>query len=387
MLGARALLGLSFAGFVALGMPEGALGVAWPSMQQSFERSLGELGLLLAIYTAGYLTSTVSTGWLAARVELGLILTSSSSLAATALLTYAVTGTWPGLVVATAVLGFAGGLIDAGMNAYTALRHGGRVMNLLHAAFGLGATVGPLLMTAAIEVTSWQSGYVVLAMVQAVLAAGFWTTRSRWALPESRRAGRSSAPADVPVLLASLVVFLVYTGVEAAAGQWAFSLLTRARGFDPVPAGLLVTGYWGSLTLGRLATAAVGHRRSPESLVLAGMAGATAGGVLLWIEPSRWLGAAGLLIIGLSLAPIFPLLTLLTPRRLGAEFAASAIGFQLAAASLGGAIVPGTLGFAVERFGVDSLGPGIAGWAAVMFVSGLWLSVIVQRRGKIGPAS
>lgn len=370
---ARALIGLSFAGFIALGMPEGALGVAWPSLAAQFERPLGELGLLLVVYTSGYLASTVSNGWLMRRFGLGRMLPASAMIAAASLVVYAATGHWGVLVAASWLLGSAGGLIDAGVNAYTALRHGSRIMNLLHASFGLGATLGPLVMTLAIDAGTYRTGYWLLAAIQAMLAAGFWVSRRRWSIPPSgaEPAGRAGRR---PLLVASLAVFFLYTGVEVATGQWAFTLLTLDRGIDAVPAGLLVTAYWGTFTLGRLITAGIGDRRRPEGMVGAGMAAALAGAVLLWWNPVDWLGAAGLLIIGLSLAPIFPLLTLLTPGRLGQAYAPTAIGFQLAAASVGAATLPGLIGLAVNRSGPGAIGWMLALFAGLLAISGVALA-------------
>jgi fucose permease len=372
---ARSLLGLAFAGFIALGLPEGSLGVAWPSIAGDRARRLGELGVLLALYTLGYLVSTVSNGRLMRRFGLGRMLPVSSGAAAMALGVYGAGGSWHLLVVATVLLGFAGGLIDAGVNAYAALKHGSRVMNLLHASFGLGATLGPLVMTLAIEAASWEAGYMLLAAIQAALALAFWWTRAYWDVSVEIVTRRALRGPDA-VLLVSLLVFFLYTGVEVAVGQWAFTLFTEGRGFGIVAAGLLVTGYWGSFTVGRLITAAIGDRRHPETIVLGGMVAALGGTTLLWWEPGGWLGAVGLLATGLSLAPIFPLLTLLTPGRLGSEFAPTAIGYQLAAATVGAAVIPGSLGLGVEQFGVEWIGAGLVGWTAVLLGAGLVLAVL-----------
>lgn len=374
----RSLLGLSFAGFIALGMPEGALGVAWPSISERFDRPLGELGLVLAVYTAGYLLSTVANGRLIRRFELGWMLVASSAAAALALGMYAAAGTWLLLVAAAALLGAAGGLIDAGMNAHAALHHGSRAINLLHASFGLGATLGPLVMTFMLAAAgSWRAGYAILSVVQAGLAMEFWRTRRRWVVADGSHRRPEPAPGR-PILVLSLIVFFVYTGVEVAAGQWAYTLLTESRDFAPVLAGLLVTGYWGSFTAGRLAVAGLGDGAQPERLVRAGMLAALVGVTLLWWNPLDWIGAAGLLIVGFSLAPIFPLLTLLTPGRLGAAFTPTAIGYQLAAASLGAAAIPGAIGVSVNRYGLESIGPALVVAAVALVLGGAALTLGAQ---------
>jgi hypothetical protein len=150
------------------------------------------------------------------------------------------------------------------------------------------------------------------------------------------RSGRGPGSRGRHVFLLTLAAFFVYTGLEIATGQWAYSLLTEQRGTGTTAAGLWVATYWAALTGGRLAMA-VGSRRGGAVGVLGGASvGAVAGTALLWLDPAG-VGALGLPLVGLSLAPVFPTLVSLTPVRLGNERAASAIGYQLTAAGIGAA--------------------------------------------------
>jgi len=77
--------------------------------------------------------------------------------------------------------GFAGGAIDAGLNAYAAGAFGPRHMNWLHACFGLGVTIGPLIMTAVIGAgTTWRWGYAIVATAQLSLATAFLVSAGSW---------------------------------------------------------------------------------------------------------------------------------------------------------------------------------------------------------------
>jgi fucose permease len=151
--------------------------------------------------------------------------------------------------------------------------------------------------------------------------------------------------------------FFVYAGLEVGAGQWAYSWLVEGR---QVPAGAgaaWLAVYWGSLTAGRVALGALPSRVPIRTLLRTALAAVPAGVLVLWAGVGPAAGASGLLLLGLALAPIFPLLIATTPDRVGAAYATHAIGFQVAAFYLGSAILPGAAGLLARHLGLDVLGP------------------------------
>lgn len=364
------LLVLSVVAFVGLGLPKSAFAVAWPSVAFDFGRPLAELGAVITVYIIGYFGSALASGDLARRLGAGRVLTAGAALATAALAGYALTPSWPGLIISVIALGVSGGWIDAGINAHVARRHGPRAMGYLHAGFGVGATLGPAGMTALLgAAVSWRWGFAFLAVGQGLLAGFFLRTSREWnTAGDSLVAGRPR-PARRGALVAALTMFAVYAGVEVGTGQWAFTLLTEGRGVTTTHAGLAVTAYWGGLTLSRLALGAFGHRAAPDRILSGGAAIALMSALALWWSPVPWVGTAGLIVMGVALGPIFPLQTSLTPRRTGEAFTSVAVGYQLAAATLGGALVPGGLGLVVGRHGLEVVGPVIAAAAALLVAS------------------
>src|SRR5438309_789338 len=160
----RRVVTVSLAAFVVLGMPDGALGVAWPSIRHDLGLPLSALGLLLLASLAGFLLVSSPSGRLVRRFGTRQLLLAATGVGALGL---AIVGVSPGLaslVLASFLIGLAAGGIDPGINAYMALRHGAGLMNLLHAAYGVGAVLGPLLVTALIaRQLSWRWAYAVLA--------------------------------------------------------------------------------------------------------------------------------------------------------------------------------------------------------------------------------
>ena len=373
-----ALLGLAFLAFLSLGLPDGVLGVAWPSLRRSFDAQLSALGGLLAASMAGYLVSSFSSGAVVARLGVGSVLAWSSATMVVSSLVCAVAPAWSLVRAAGVLAGVGAGAIDAGINAYAAAHFPPRLVSWLHACYGVGAMLGPLLMTAVLGAgLVWRWGYGAIALLLALMTAAFVVTRHRWrtdrASPSadraesSSRAGMAAALRHPPVWL-NVALFFVYTGLEATAGQWSYSLYTESRGVGPGVAGVWVAIYWGSLTAGRVVAGAIASRVPADVVLRVAMAAAPLGAAMVW---SRWsLGAslAGLAVLGFALAPIYPLLIALTPARTGGHRAAHAIGFQVAAAYLGVAALPGAAGVLARAHGLEVLGPFLVGAAVVLLI-------------------
>src|SRR5262249_30193993 len=161
----------------------------------------------------------------------------------------------------------------------------------------------------------------------------------------------------LPAIWLSVLLFFVYTGVEATAGQWPYTLFTEGRAIPAAVAGSWVGLYWASLTGGRVLFGFVANRVPPVVLLRLGMLGVLVGSALIWLHPTEELGFAGLVLMGFAAAPIFPSLIAATPMRLGAALAAGVIGFEVAASSLGIGLMPGLAGLLAQRLGLEAIGP------------------------------
>jgi fucose permease len=394
---ARFLLALSFVAFVSLGLPDGILGVAWPSMRATFALPLDALGPLLVSTTAGYVASSFLAGRLLARMTVGTLLALSCGLTAASLFGYAAAATlapsqaaqpapspaqpagdveaWAVVIAFGALAGIGAGAIDAGLNTYVAANHGPRTLNLLHAFYGLGATAGPAIMTGVLVAgASWRSGYVVVASAQVLLALAFLATRTRW--PSTGATAASAPPAPplaatlrLPAARLSVVAFFVYVGLEASAGAWLYSLLHEARGIPTATAGSAASLFWGGLLAARLVFGLLvpdAHHSRALPVLATAVIGAAA--VLLATGPGVALAATATAILGFACGPVFPSLIATTARRLGADHAANGVGVQIAAAALGQSLVPAAIGVAATGWGLEVLPAALAALAGVLLV-------------------
>ena len=279
-----------------------------------------------------------------------------------------------------AVLGLGSGAIDAALNTYVATHHGPRMLNWLHACFGAGAASGPLIMTAVLQSGSgWRRGYAIVGLAQLALAGCFVLTFRSW--PRTDGAGRETEKATPATTVSTLrlpgtwlgiAAFFVYSGVEASIGAWTYTLLTEGRNIAPVEAGLIVSLYWGSLTGGRLLAAVAGGMVGVELMLRVAVCGVALGVALVWLHASAAWTSLGVMLAGLASGPIFPSLVATTPARLGQRHAANAVGYQIAASAIGLSVLPGLVGVAADRFGVEAIAR-LTGALAFLLVIVYWM--------------
>ncbi|HEX7002591.1 MAG TPA: MFS transporter [Trueperaceae bacterium] len=377
---------LAFLAFISLGLPDGLLGVAWPSIRREFGVPLDALGLLLTFTTAGYLTSSFLSGRILRALPIGTVLALSTMAAATALLGFSATPFWPLLVGLGFLAGLGGGAVDAGLNAYGATNFSPRTLNWLHAFFGLGTTIGPLIVTAVLEAgLTWRWSYLAVGAAQVLLAAIFFLSRGRWQRldglgSDSGRvtAARTRDTLRRPRVWLGMLLFFIYTGVELVVGVWSYTLLTIGRGVPEGTAGIFVSLYWGSLMAGRVLFGFIADRvpliRTLRICVLAVLCGA----LLLWLAPVSSIALLGLMITGFFIAPVFASLVSLTPGRVGAEHADSAIGFQVASAGLGGALLTSLVGVLADSLGLEFVGAAVV--VFVLLLLGLFEATVRSAR-------
>ena len=378
---------LAYIAFVALGMPDGLLGVAWPSIRASFTIPIDAVGLLLSASVAGYLTSSFLSGPLITRFGVGSVLAASCALTGAGLIGYAIVPFWWMMVLLGVAAGMGAGAIDAGLNAYVAAHFGEGLMQWLHASYGIGVTLGPIIMTIALtSFNSWQVGYSVVGGFQLILAASFVLTLSVWnqketalANAEPRRLTDYRTPMSEtlrqPRVWLSVLLFLLYTGAEVSLGTWVYSLLIESRGIQPQVAGLWAGSYWATFTVGRVAAGLYAKRVGVDRLVQGGLTSALLGALLLWWNPIDAANLLAVALIGFAIAPIFPALMSGTSRRVGVHFAANTIGMQMAAAGLGTALIPSLVGVLAGRLSLEVIPICLAG----LFIGLLGLYTLAVR--------
>jgi len=390
----RTVIVIAYLSFVVLGMPTAMLGVVWsPHIRESFALDLDAVATLYFTTSCGYFVASFVSGRLFARHQIGWLLAGGAALGALAFAGYALAPAWAVIVALGLAAGFGAGILDGGMNIYFAAHFDARLMNWLHAAFGIGSTVAPLLINLVLgRQGSWRLGYWLVAALYVVMTTLFVTTRSRWLpLAGAANAGgvrHTSARATLrlPVVWVGIAIFALFAGIESSTGQWAKSIFAEARGVGEAMASLWVALYWLSFTVGRILFGFLGQSISARRLLQVCMVGAVLGMVLLAWNPFTGSGVVAVSLFGFMFGPIFAMLVTATQERLGGERAANAIGFQIAAATIGTGLLPGALGMLGVALGIESISLALLALVAAMAgLYAVWQGMPV-RATEAGPA-
>ncbi|MBF6614640.1 MAG: MFS transporter [Chloroflexi bacterium] len=387
---------LAFFAFILVGANDGALGVLIPSIRAHYNVDKATVGLIFLAGTAGYLIAAFSSGLLLHKLGQRLFL----ALGAVAFLVgAAIMSLMPPFYLVPAplvLLGLGVAIIDAGLNSFIAvLPRGISLLNYLHAFYGVGALLGPLLASALIIAGfGWNSIYMVWVGVSALLLVGaviLFRGRIRQHLDngEEGEAAHSEEGGNVmagalrlrALWLAALFLFF-YVGIEVSLGSWSYSFLTEERHQTALVSGWVVSGYWLGLTIGRVALARVAERLGSARLIELCIGGVIVGTFIVWLIPLSIAPAVGFWLVGFCLGPIFPTTIASMPRLMPARLVPSAIGFLASVGAMGAALFPWLAGNLAERFGLGSLLPYAAILSAGMLA--VWLTLQAVRTRDAG---
>ena len=351
------LLCIIYIGYISLGLPDTVLGVAWPVMRLELQRSVEWAGILATIIVLCASVSGFSSGFFINRVPAGVLLMVSCFMTGLSLLGFGLAPSFAAILLLALPLGLGGGCIDAAMNSFIARHYSSRHMSWLHGCWGVGATIGPVIMTSMIAAGhGWRWGYGLIAAIQLTLGVTFLATLRLWTDGKVRTSGSAqvsashSAP-ERPVyrdLSAwySVLTFFCYCGAEYGFGLWGATFLISCRGFSTESAGYAVAVYWGALTLGRFVSGWITNHVGNRRMVVGGIAVAFCGQLLLLLAGHNGIAIhAALIMMGGGLAPIYPCMMHETARRFTEKRANVVIGFQSGSACLGIAVLPTLTGW------------------------------------------
>lgn len=404
-------LAIIYLAFISLGLPDSLLGSAWPVMYPDIGAAFGSAGILSMVVAGGTIVSSLMSGSVMKRLGTGLVTLISCVLTAGALLGFSMAPSLFWLVVLAIPLGLGGGAIDAALNHYVAENYKAHHMNWLHCFWGVGATLGPILMSSFIsDHNSWRSGYAAVSTIQFGLAVILFATlplwkrvaasrqleRSQSALPEQQGEHGLSRPENsvkvhvlrIKGVKQSLLAFLFYCGVEATVGLWGASYLVGARSITAETAAGWISFYYGGITVGRLMTGFITMKVHNRVLIRSGQLVAIAGAILVLLPLPALASLIGFILIGLGLAPIYPGLLHETPARFGSQNSAKLMGYQMATAYTGSTILPPLFGFVAARTNIAFFPYAVLAFLVLMLISvELVNRILANRRSWIAANS
>lgn len=359
------LLAIIYLSFISLGLPDGLLGAAWPNMYQSFGVPLSYAGIISSIISIGTVVSSFMSDRLTLRFGTGRITAVSVAMTALALLGFSFSRSFVWLCICAVPYGLGAGSVDASLNNYVALHYESRHMSWLHCMWGVGAAIGPYIMGFALTGgLGWNRGYLIVAVMQIALAAILFISIPLWKTRSAETGSGSSAPRKPLSLIEILrikgakevlICFFCYCAIEQTAGLWASSYLNLHKNIPVDTAASFASMFFIGITAGRAVDGFLTMKLSDTKMIRLGFALTLAGIIIMMLPAPSWLSLAGLIIIGLGCAPVYPCIIHSTPAHFGEDKSQAIIGVQMAFAYLGILVMPPLFGVIANAVGISIL--------------------------------
>jgi fucose permease len=357
------LLAIIYLSFISLGLPDGLLGAAWPTMYSELGVPVSYAGIISMIICGGTILSSLMSDWLTHKLGAGKVTAISVAMTAAALLGFSFSNEFWMLCLWAIPYGLGAGSVDASLNNYVALHYASRHMSWLHCMWGIGASTGPYVIGYVLSGGQhWSVGYQLVGMAQIVLTAVLFISLPIWKGRGTKDIESEAKPLSLPQVLKIsgakeiMVAFFCYCALEQTAALWSGSYLTFHVGLSEDQAASFASLFFLGMTVGRAASGFITMKLNDTQMIRLGFC-IIAAGIAVLLLPLNVIGAiAGLLLIGLGCAPIYPCVIHSTPEHFGSEKSQALIGIQMASAYLGTAVMPPLFGLIANHISISLLG-------------------------------
>lgn len=348
------LLAIIYLSFISLGLPDALLGSAWPVMYGELAVPVSYAGMISMIIAAGTIISSLLSDWLTCKLGAGKVTAISVAMTAAALFGFSTCNAFWMLCLWAIPYGLGAGSVDASLNNYVALHYASRHMSWLHCMWGVGASVGPYIMGFVLSGGGhWTGGYRCIGILQIILTAilflslPLWKSRKDAAGEDEKAEAKPLTPGQIlqiPGAKEIMVTFFCYCAVEQTAGLWASSYLALYKGVPGETAASFASMFFIGITVGRALNGFLTMKLSDTQLIRIGQGIILLGIVAMLLPLGEAVSLAGLILIGLGCAPIYPCIIHSTPAHFGADKSQALIGVQMASAYIGTCLMPPLFG-------------------------------------------
>lgn len=365
------LLAIIYLAFISLGLPDSLLGSAWPTMYIQFDVPISYAGIISMIIAGGTIISSLQSDRLTKWLGTGKVTAISVAATAVALFGFSFSHSFWALCLWAIPYGLGAGSVDASLNNYVALHYESRHMSWLHCMWGVGATTGPYIMGIALSAGhGWNMGYRYIGIIQVILTSALIFSLPLWKgrTEETEVEELQTDPAENGKKVLSvreilkisgarevMLCFFCYCALEQTAGLWASSYLTLHKGVSSEMAAIFASLFYIGITVGRAISGFITMKLNDIQMIRLGQGIIVAGIVAMILPGSNILAMAGLVLIGLGCAPIYPCVIHSTPAHFGADKSQAIIGVQMAFAYIGTMLMPPLFGMIARGISVALL--------------------------------
>lgn len=365
----RILLSIIYLSFISLGLPDGSLGISWPLMRLDFNQPIEAAGLIILITLPLSALSSIYSHKVSNKLGIGKVTFLSALLTASSLLGIGFSKNYTMLVFFSIGLGLGQGAVDSLLNSYVAKHYSSRHMTWLHGFWGVGATLGPTIMTTVLKFEyTWSLAYFSLSTLQYIIAFILFLSLGFW-LNDTNNTSQSKNRVQFDYrMLYGIALFFLYVGIELSVGLWTNSYLVEEIGLLPSVSGYIVASYYASIMSGRFLSGFISNRLGNRNMIRLGLILSGIGSLLLILFRDINIIRLSLILIGLGFAPLYPSMMHETPKRFISEQANMLISYQVGIAYIGGTIISTGLGYLFKPFGLSILYPIIMCFILVMVI-------------------
>lgn len=353
------LLAIIYAAFISLGLPDGLLGAAWPSIYPQLDVPVSYSGIIYLIICIGTVISSLYSDRLTRWLGTGLITAISVAMTAFALLGFSFANSFWVLCLWAIPYGLGAGSVDASLNNYVALHYESRHMSWLHGMWGIGASIGPYIISAVLAGGAhWSWGYWYVGLIQIAMAAVLFLTLPHWKksavlqtdnTPPKKLRQVLSLPGTKAILLA----FFSYSALEQTICLWSASFLHLRWQMTPEEAAGLASMFYLGITLGRFLSGFATLKLNDTAMIRLGFAILCCGILLILLPLGGYFAVVGILLIGFGCAPIYPCIIHSTPIHFGPENSQAMVGMQMACAYSANCVIPPLFGLIAQHWSVS----------------------------------
>lgn len=348
------LLAVIYLSFISLGLPDSLLGSAWPSMYGQFHVPVSYAGIISMIIAIGTIISSLESDRLTRKLGPGKVTAISVGMTAFALFGFSISSSFWMLCLWAIPYGLGAGSVDAALNNYVALHFASRHMSWLHCMWGVGASLGPYIMGYALTGGNhWNMGYRYIALLQMILTVILLISLPLWKTKRMQGSGNDNMTGpsltlkqvfQIPGTKSIMITFFCYCALEQTAGLWASSYLVLQKGIPSETAASFASLFFIGITVGRAFSGFLTMKLNDQQMIHLGQ-GIVCIGIASFLLPfGEYAALAGLILIGLGCAPIYPCIIHSTPELFGTDKSQSIIGVQMAFAYIGTCFMPPLFG-------------------------------------------
>ena len=394
------LLAVIYLSFISLGLPDSLLGSAWPTIYQEFQVPVSYAGIISMIISVGTIVSSLQSDRLTKKLGTGKVTAFSVLTTAVALWGFSISTNYWMLILWAIPYGLGAGSVDASINNYVALHYKSYHMSWLHCMWGLGASAGPYIMSFALaHGHGWNMGYRYISFIQIGLTAIIMISLPLWKNRngenaveavverndekslgnESERALTIKEIFSIPGAKQVMLMFFGYCALEQTAGLWASSYMVLKYGISLELAASYGSLFFVGITVGRAVSGFITMKLNDNQMIRLGIGIIFVGIVLMCLPMSHEVALAGLIIVGLGCAPVYPCVIHSTPDNFGADKSQAIVGVQMASAYTGNVIMPPLFGLIANHISAALFPVYLLAILVLMFVMH---GQLLQRVGK-----